>query len=204
MMTMKIVTPIILFTCILMSGCSKSDHNDNPSEDNNETYGNFTFTARGETVTCTDTENQGTYVHDLHGANHLTIFGINRDVPENKENTVSIELMLQGELKPGAYSFVDAGQWGNCIGNSSSACNNISFGQVLPNDDINYDEAASKKVLQSTGGTLNITSVTIGKYVNGFAEGKISGTFSYSGTNLWKLDGTASGKFEDIPLLSAE
>jgi hypothetical protein len=40
--------------------------------------------------------------------------------------------------------------------------------------------------------------------VNGFAEGKISGTFSYSGTNLWKLDGTASGKFEDIPLLSTE
>lgn len=212
--------PMVLLSGLLLAGCSSSkfhvDNNDNNTgeqEDdsgNDEGYGHFTFTARGETVTCTPSENQAAFVHDFHGSNYLTIDGINRELPTNSIYSIKLELLIQGELKPGAYQIKDIKTFADCLTNESG-CDGVGQGgvianklKVLPNGQENTDMTADKKALLSTAGTLKITAVTVGEYVNGFAKGKISGTFSFSGTNLLKLTGTAQGTFEDVPMVCTE
>lgn len=211
-MKFRLFFPFLI--CVCMSSChkSKSDSNDpDTGSDNNDSVGTFVFTARGETANCSGISEDGAYqcdagfIHDFHGVNYLTITGNDYSAPEMKENSIKIDVMLQGEVEKGTYSIVSPVVIFNCLDSSGSSCDKVGQAIVSPNGDINYDKDAMEKVLNSKSGTLTITKVSVGKYGMGFAKGKISGKFSFSGTDLsGKHPGSCSGHFENVPLTATK
>ena len=200
--------PLLLITIFLLPNCKKQQtNNDDPTDSTNvgtdDKFGSFTFTARGENVICDPTQNSAVFDHNFHGVNYLTIYGINDKEPKNHMYQISIDAILKGELQKGKFNFVTAKPFFDCY-NNNEGCDMICNGGSLPNGDPNTDNQASNKALLSTGGTMNITKFNVGKYVNGSATGHISGTFTFNGTEFGEFGqnpGSASGKFDDIPLL---
>ncbi len=215
---MKIDAIFTLLICFCLFSCNKStptQPSDPDTADSSEytdnTPGTFVFTARGEKADCSGISEDGAYqndaafVHDFHGVNYLTITGNDYSAPKMHENSIKIDVVLQGELAEGSYTFVTPDVIADCFGEDGSGGDKICQGVVGPNADIYKDEGALEKVLESVSGTLQITKVSIGEYDTfGFAEGKISGSFSFSGTELAQFGqhpGTCTGYFKAVPLL---
>src|SRR5699024_7436278 len=62
-----------------------------PSHADGNRFGQMSFTARGEKVNCTPSQNGGAFTQDTHGRYMLSISCQTADVPEYHHNSVSIE-----------------------------------------------------------------------------------------------------------------
>jgi hypothetical protein len=168
----------------------------------NDDFGQITFTSRGEHVVCSPSENGALFRQNVAGHYVLLISGINRKVPPHHQNSIDIEINIKGKkLHTGTFELVGA-KFLDCV-SKKGTCGEIGFAQTgIKGKPTTLKEY--QKGLQSASGTVKITDVEIGDFSMGFAKGYISGSFSFSGTELGKLGrnpGSASGKFEHIPLL---
>ncbi|HEU4554434.1 MAG TPA: hypothetical protein VFS25_16425 [Chitinophaga sp.] len=178
---------------------------------NDENYGSIVFTARGENVSCTDEKNEAVFEYQPQSEkyNLLTIQGSNDDEPVHHENSIVLSLLTNGDLKTGTYPIIDDEDLLSCrSGTKTDGCVNVASGVVSSNDEVSTAAWGTKDVRSTGAGNLTIEKIDLGAYhagesadEAGYTEGRISGTFKYSGVNWDKTStGTAAGKFENIPL----
>ncbi|GET35029.1 hypothetical protein PbJCM13498_38920 [Prolixibacter bellariivorans] len=204
---------VLLFSSIVaipffQTSCSKNSSPTSYGEDN---YGEIKFTARGEDVTCVSDQNEAVFEYKPGTEKHnsLTLQGMNEDVPQGHENMIVLEMITDGDLHEGTYPMIDYGVLLDCqSGTHTDNCDKVASGVVTANFDSGDPLWGTKDVRSSGGGTLTLQKIEIGTHHDGQADGetgyteaRVSGSFSFPGTNLnGDSSGKAEGTFKDIPL----
>lgn len=176
----------------------------------------FTFTARGDSVSCTPDPGNGGQVMSMFtrmdyakSVHDLRLVAVNDSASAMHLNSLTLHLYTHGKLATGSYPiarFDTVQHWVDVT--DSGKLDNVCYATVAPIGTFSQNISSIGKQLWSASGTLTIKKVNldtsnINPADSNMAYGTtISGTFSFSGQNpSGKNPGSCRGSFNNIPVM---